>query len=184
MRTSKQISASIKATFDGFTKKADEIQALLVEVAGHMVANKEPSLGKKILNSAGNTKHGVAIAHWLAEFTVYSQKDGEPRINETRWKEITNGRCTNEHGQNVEAAEDHMRFLREDAPNWYDEPQAEEKKAAIFDALVTVENLLAKIATKVKKGEGEHLDLERYLRNALEQYKADRAIFETMKEGN
>jgi len=68
-------------------------------------------------------------------------------------------------------------------PAWYEEGKEadDEKVKAEFDALNKVETLLATIAKKTNKGEGKNLDLERYLRAAIEQYKADRAVFETMK---
>jgi hypothetical protein len=172
MRTSAQITSSIKSVFGTFNSQADKIQAILIEVAGHMVAHKEPSLGMKSLNALKGTKHEVAIAHWLAENTVFAMREAKAAINLTRWVELTKGRVTNEHGQNVEAAEEHMAALRE-LPRWDYEPDSEAKVKAAFDALEKVENLIATICKKSKKGEGTHLDLERYLRNAIEQYKAE-----------
>lgn len=172
MRTSAQITSAIKSVFSTFNKQADKIQGLLIEVAGHMVANKEPSLGLKVLNEVKGTKHEVAIAHWLAENTVFTMREGKPAINLTRHVELTKGRVTNEHGQHIEAAEDHMLALK-GLPRWDYEPEAEEKVKAAFDALEKVEALLLTIAKKTKKGEGSHLDLDRYLRNAIEQYKAE-----------
>lgn len=181
MRKATAIASTIKSVFAAFNKQADKVQEVLVEVAGHMVCHKEPSLGIKVLNEVKGTKHAEAIARWFAEYTVFAIRDGKPSINLARFDALTKGFPTDKDGQNADAAEAHMAALH-DEPRWDYEPESEEKVKAVFDALEKVENLITTIAKKTKKGEGTHLDLERYLRSAIDQYKADRAVFESMRD--
>lgn len=200
IRNAKQINAAIQSTAKRGTKWADEVQTLLVEIAGHMVCHNEPSLGKKMLAAYANTKHAETLASWFAAHTVYVERKGEAAINLTRFTNLTEGFVTSKDGQHVEAAEHHMAELAK-LPRWdYVAPdESDDAKERIFDALATVEELIAslskkaveqgKAADRASKGQTaskkamsyEHLDLERYLRNAVEQYKADRAVFESMK---
>lgn len=200
IRNAKQINAAIQSSAKHGTKWADEVQALLIEIAGHMVCHNEPSLGKKMLTAYENTKHAETLASWFAANTVFTLRKGEAAINLTRFTNLTEGFVTTKDGQHVEAAEHHMAELAK-LPRWdYVAPdESSENQERIFDALTTVEELIAslskkaveqgKAADRANKGQTsskkamsyEHLDIERYLRNAVEQYKADRAMFETMK---
>lgn len=174
MRNTRQITASISRVARSGEKFSTEVQALLIEIAGHMVAHKEPSLGQKLLAAFEGKKQATAIASWLAANTVFTKRGGQPAINESRWLDLTKGFQRDANGVHMEAAEMHMATL-ERGERWDHEPDAEPKEKAIFDAVEGVERLLKRIAAASKNGAGQHLDLERYLRAAMEQYAADTA---------
>lgn len=174
MRTSKQITAGIAGVARSTEKNSAAIHELLIEIAGHMVAHKEPSLGEKMLNAFHGKKHGTAIAAWLAKHTVFTRKDGKPGIVESRFAEIVKGQQPNANGCHMEAAALHTEALRME-DRWDNETDPVGRADALFDAVASAERLLKRIASASKAGNGEHLDLERYIRSAIEQYQHDAA---------
>jgi hypothetical protein len=201
MRNAKQIAASIAKVSTKGVKWSAEVQGLLVEVAGHMVCNNEASLGLKMLNSFEGTKHKENIARWLAEHTVFSMVGGKAVIVKSRHEKLTHGFASNINGQHIAAAEAHMLELAKvKAWDYAEKKESADRVAEVFDALKTVEELIdslskkcqeqGKASERANKGltankkamSYEHLDIERYLREAVEKYHADRAAFEPAKK--
>lgn len=174
MKTVKQISAEIARLGKSTEKLAIEVQEALIDVAGHMVAYGEASLGQKLLDSIGNAANRKAVAEWMAVYTAYRMKDGKPACDRAFLKEVRLG-FSPEANSHTDAAEAHMAALREEAPRWdaitKDEDDAAVK--AVFDAAARVEALIATINKKAGKGDCANADIERYLRAALAQYKSE-----------
>jgi hypothetical protein len=180
MKTTKQITLAIKSINGRSKTLREDIQSVLIDIAGHMVAHSEVSLATKLLNDVGNGANKVAIAVWLRDYTAYVGGD-KPHVSKAFMKDVTSEFFTDENGCNMEAAEAHIAGLREEAPNWWEDGGAQEDKVAkVFDALLSTETLINNIAKKTAKGEGTHLDLDRYLKEAVAKYKEDRAMFEEM----
>ena len=174
----KQIVAKITSIGKRAETLRNDIQEVLIATVCHVVEHGEVSLYDKLLNATKGANR-VGIHVWIKEHGGAIYKDGKFEINAT-W--LKDARAGYKKDPKLARAEFEKRIEAEPLPLWYeDAAQAEEEPIkAVWDALTKAESLIADIAKKTKKGEGEHLDVQRYLRAAIEQYRADRAVFDTM----
>lgn len=168
MKTSKQINTAI----DSIGKRAktwrEDVQSTLIDIAGHMVQYGEASLGLKLLNSVGNSANKVALAKWLTTYTAFRMKDDKPSVCNKFVDELVEA---TESVDLLATREAHEAILAR-CPMWFeDDGEQDSQVKAVFDALSKAEAFLATLAKKAQKGEGAHLDFERYMRTAIESYK-------------
>lgn len=175
----KQIIAKITSIGRRQATLNQDVQEVLVATVCHVVQHGEVSLYDKLV-AATKGANRVAIHTWIKEHGGAIYKDDKFVINKT-WLADARGGYKD---LTIAREEFEKQLAAEPLPLWYEESAKVEDDATakVWDALTRAESLIADIAKKTKKGEGEHLDVERYLRSAIEQYKADRAIFDTMKE--
>jgi len=178
MKTKKQIVATIKSLAGRAKTWRSDVQEVLVDIAGHVLEHGDVTVAQTLLDSIGNGANRPAIARWLGTNAFCHMVDGKLACAKVKRKD-----CASGFGGDFAMARPQYEEQLRSLPAWYEEGKEadDEKVKAEFDALNKVETLLATIAKKTNKGEGKNLDLERYLRAAIEQYKADRAVFETMK---
>lgn len=178
MKTQKQILATIRALAGRAKTWRDDVQGVLVDIAGHILEHGDVTVAKTLLDSIGNGANRPAIARWLGTNAFCHMVEGKLACSKGKRKD-----CASGFGGDFAMARPQYEEQLRSLPAWYEEGKEadDENVKAVFDALSKVETLIATIAKKTTKGEGTHLDLERYLRAAVEQYKADRAVFETMK---
>lgn len=188
MLNRKQIAhriASVKGRQETLNR---DIQEILVETAGHVIEYGECSLYDKLLNATKGANR-EAIHSWIKDYGGARFHEGKFVVNATWLKEQ---RYLHDVPKAAKSAEE-CRTAREQfeaklsespLPLWYEEYQADEDNAVakLWDAQVKVEELIAMIGKKSKsdKVQAQHCDIERYLRVAVEQYKEDRKLLETM----
>lgn len=170
MKTAKQIATAIAAIGKKSATLRAEIQTTLIDIAGHMVEHGDASLGLKLLNAVGNGANKIALAKWLSEYTAFRMVGNTPTVSKAFRDALAKEFGTDDR---VSCREKHEADLLATAPNWYDDGGAQDRKTAeIFDGVKRAELLLSLLTKKAAKGEGTHLDFERFLRTAIDEYKA------------
>lgn len=171
MRNQKQLINAVNLVAKKGQKWNDGVQTLLVEIATFSFVHGNNAVANHLIKSFDGV-NVEKLAKWLYATRIFRMDKGELVINNGNRKEMLN----------THTAEQFEAFVA-GLPVWYakeTETENEDSAQRVFDGLALAENLIKKLANATKKGEGKHLDVERYLRAALEQYKADRAIFETL----
>ena len=175
MLDKKQIVARIASHGKTAKKLREEIQITLCEIAGHVVQHGEVSLYQALLNSVQGANR-VGIHTWIREHGGALVKDGKLIKNDAWLKEHRNGAKTPEECKAARMVFEEYHAAKP-LPLWYEEaqPQEDADVAKVWDALEKAEEFILNIAKKAKssKVEAKHTDLERYLREAMEKYKAE-----------
>lgn len=177
MLDKKQIVARIASHGKTAKKLREEIQVTLCEIAGHVVQHGEVSLYQALLNAVQGTNR-VGIHKWIAENGGARFANEKWEINKDWLKEHRNGAKTPEDCKAARVAfEEYHAEQQHPLPLWYEEaqPQEDADVAKVWDAFEKAEEFILNIAKKAKssKVEAKHTDLERYLREAMEKYKAE-----------
>lgn len=177
MLDKKQIVARIASHGKTAKKLREEIQVTLCEIAGHVVQHGEVSLYQALLNAVQGTNR-VGIHKWVAENGGARFANEKWEINKDWLKEHRNGAKTPEDCKAARVAfEEYHAEQQHPLPLWYEEaqPQEDADVAKVWDAFEKAEEFILNIAKKAKsdKVQAKHTDLERYLREAMEKYKAE-----------
>ena len=189
MKTQNQINNGIKTLGEKRGKWQEQAHEWLVEIAGFILQHGNVCHVEPLL--AGVKSDAPRVAAWLAEYAFVVKKEGKFGVATIKRKDALAEHSPVEEFKDgkpvpnpAEARQAYQAWLATQR-RWYEDPEADEadkkRTAAVFDAVSKAELLIKQISKATKEGKGNHLDLERYLRGAIEQYKADRAIFETMK---
>ena len=175
MLDKKQIVARIASHGKTAKKLREEIQVTLCEIAGHVVQHGEVSLYQALLNAVQGANR-VGIHKWIAESGGARFANEKWEINKDWLKEHRNGAKTPDDCKAARVAFEEY-HAEHPLPLWYEEaqPQEDADVAKVWDAYEKAEEFILNIAKKAKssKVEVKHTDLERYLREAMEKYKAE-----------
>ena len=175
MLDKKQIVARIAGHGKTAKKLREEIQVTLCEIAGHVVQHGEVSLYQALLNAVQGANR-VGIHNWIREYGGARVKDEKLVVCGEWLKEHRNGAKTPEECLAARVAFEEY-HAEHPLPLWYEEaqPQEDADVAKVWDAFEKAEEFILNIAKKAKssKVEAKHTDLERYLREAMEKYKAE-----------
>ena len=175
MLDKKQIVARIASHGKTAKKLREEIQVTLCEIAGHVVQHGEVSLYQALLNAVQGANR-VGIHKWIAENGGARFANEKWEINKDWLKEHRNGAKTPDDCKAARVAFEEY-HAEHPLPFWYEEaqPQEDADVAKVWDAFEKAEEFIRNIAKKANssKVEAKHTDLERYLREALEKYKAE-----------
>lgn len=175
MLDKKQIVARIAGHGKTAKKLREEIQVTLCEIAGHVVQHGEVSLYQALLNAVQGANR-VGIHNWIREYGGARVKDEKLVVCGEWLKEHRNGAKTPEERLAARVAFEEY-HAEHPLPLWYEEaqPQEDADVAKVWDAFEKAEEFILNIAKKAKssKVEAKHTDLERYLREAMEKYKAE-----------
>ncbi len=175
MLDKKQIVARIASHGTTAKKLREEIQVTLCEIAGHVVQHGEVSLYQALLNAVQGANR-VGIHNGIREYGGARFANAKWEINKDWLKEHRNGAKTPEECKAARMVFEEYHAAKP-LPLWYEEaqPQEDADVAKVWDALEKAEEFVINIAKKAKssKVEAKHTDLERYLREAMEKYKAE-----------
>ena len=175
MLDKKQIVARIASHGKTAKKLREEVQVTLCEIAGHVVQHGEVSLYQALLNAVQGANR-VGVHKWIAENGGARFANEKWGINKDWLKEHRNGAKTPEDCKAARVGFEEY-HAEHPLPLWYEEaqPQEDADVAKVWDAFEKAEEFILNIAKKAKssKVEAKHTDLERYLREAMEKYKAE-----------
>lgn len=189
LKTQAQINNGIKGIGKSKSKLQDQVQGWLIEIAGFVLQHGNVCHAEPLL--AEMKADAPRVAAWLAEYAFVVKKEGSYGVASLNRKaaladhspveDFVDGKPVANPAAARQAYQEWLATQRK----WYEDPDADEgdkqRTKAVFDAVKKAELLIANIVDKTQKGEGTNLDLERYLRAAIEQYKADRKVFEAIK---
>lgn len=175
MLDKKQILASIASIGKTATKLRTDVQAVLCSINEHVLEFGEVSLYAKLLDATKGANR-VAIHRWIAENGGAVMRNEKLVLNNEWLKEHRNGAKT--PAECLEARATYHDYVEANPlPLWYEEYQKDEDAdvTKVWDAVEKAEALITACAKKAKNGgaDAAHTDLERYLREALEKYKAE-----------
>lgn len=146
----------------------DEIQVVLVATVCHVVEYGEASLYDKLIDATKGANR-VGIHSWIRDHGGAILKDGKFAVNKTWLKEVRAGYKAD---PKMARSEFEKRLMESPLPMWYEGAAKKERAEVtkVWDALEKADKLIENIA---KQTGGSHLDLERYLREAVEKYKKE-----------
>lgn len=159
MLTEKQINARVATIGKNSAKLRDQIQDVLVEIAGHAYQHGRVTAYDKLFAATSGVNRKKLTA-WIHEYGFARiQKDGTFKLNKAARKDAE-----------FESGEAVVEYLRENAPAWY----ADEESAAQIKADLNVASRVQSLASQIEKANAEGRGIKvdyKEVHNALEALK-------------
>jgi len=169
MLNEKQIATAISAIGRNMKKLREEVQAAALGAVGFMVETGRADFCNKLYeNLAGANR--ISLAKWFRDTGLVHWNGEKFEVRKDAMKEFINVVGDGDRRQAREMFEAEWALK----PAWHEDSKNDDDRVTReYDAIIDAEAFLAKIARKAKVAGSKHTDFERYLRGAVEQYKAD-----------
>lgn len=142
MLTIKQINTKIRGIAKRNATLRDDIQTVLVNIAGHALQTRDVSAFTLLFNSVvGQDRE--AIAKWATEYGLakLDKNTGAFKLNNAAHKAC-----------DCETGDEYVARLMESAPNWYEACATNEQVAKALDAAKRIESVASAIDKAIEEG--------------------------------